>query len=198
MKTVLSFVSVLGFVSCRNVISPKKEATGFLRTERVARNLARASNILTSNGDESYLEKLNLHATRLDLVTDEDWEKRIDNMDSTGEYKEYQIRALNECIEKCSWEDNKADFIGNAFEEQMEAFNNDGALKPKNMCLSCFEKLPEEIWKPTTTTKTTSTSTTTVTPEPTTDKIAATTNAPTTVTATTASGAFTITDDGRS
>lgn len=126
----------------------------------------------------------------------EDWEKRVDNMDSTGEYKEYQIRALSECIETCSWEDSKADFIGNAFEEQMEAFNNDGALKPKNMCLSCFEKLPEEIWK--LTTKTTSPTTTTVTPEPTTDKIAATTNAPTTVTATTASGAFTITDDGRS
>lgn len=189
-------------MSCGNVISPKKEATGFLRTERDVRNAAKASfsarksNILTSNGDESYLEKMNLHAARLELVTDEDWEKRVDNMDSTGEYKEYQIRALSECIETCSWEDSKADFIGNAFEEQMEAFNNDGALKPKNMCLSCFEKLPEEIWK--LTTKTTSPTTTTVTPEPTTDKIAATTNAPTTVTATTASGAFTITDDGRS
>ena len=82
MKTLLSFVSVLGIVSCRNVISLKKEATGFLRTERDVSDLAKAyfsarkSNILTSNGDESYLEKMNLHATRLELVTDEDWEKR--------------------------------------------------------------------------------------------------------------------------
>lgn len=150
---------------------------------------------------------MNTHATRLVLITAEDWAERVESMDETGDHEKSTIRELEECISKCETEEFNADIRGNGFEEQMEDYKDKetAAEKPKNMCLNCFKNLPEEKWK---ITKSTATSTVALTGAKTTDgdattlestttEITVNTNAPTTVTATTASGAVTVTGDSR-
>ena len=162
MKLIVS-AFLLPFLSA-NVIQTREEANSILRIKRAIVGNYIQPEIYKMYSEDS-LEKWQSASIKLELKTDEDWSKFSSTMyNDDMVLNEMQYHALQKCIKRCRKADFWADIKGHGFEEQKEKFSDGrNQVKPKNMCLNCFEKVPTEKWVETTTAKTTTTTTTTTT-----------------------------------